>query len=73
MSGRFKAGSGSRLLLIYFPDKRRAGSLQITCELHCVLMPCKWHLGGENLNQAWFIIRIGAANMPAMNTEVIWG
>jgi hypothetical protein len=34
-------------------------------------MPYKWRFGGENLSQAWCIIRIGAANMPAMNTEVI--
>ncbi len=40
---------------------------------HCVLMPHKWRFGGENPSQAWCIIWIGAANMPAMNTEVIWG
>jgi len=27
-----------------------------------VLMPCKWRFGDENLNQAWCIILIGAAN-----------
>ena len=52
MSGRLKAGSTSRLLLIYFPDKWWTGPLLVTCGLHWVLMPCKWHFGGENLNQA---------------------
>ena len=70
-SGPLNAGSTSRLLLIYFPCKWWAGPLPITYVPHCVLMPYQWRFGGENLNQAWCIIRIGAANMLAMNTEVI--
>ena len=29
-----------------------AGPLLATCGLHWVLMPCKWHFGGGNLNPA---------------------
>jgi hypothetical protein len=68
-----EGGSTPRLLLTYFPDKWWAGPLLATCGLHWVLMPCKWHFGGGNLGQAGCIIRIAAANRPAMNTEAIWG
>jgi len=45
----------------------------ITCGLHCVLMLCKWHFGDENLNLAYNIIPIEAANMQVKNIEDTWG
>ena len=72
-SGRLKAGSMSRLLLIYFPGKSWVGRLMITCGLRCALMLCKWHFGDENLSLAYNIILIEAANMQVTNIEDTWG
>jgi transposase InsO family protein len=66
--GRLKVGCIWRLSLICSRGRLLASRYLATCGLRCASVRCKWPLGIGNQGLGCSTIRIGAANMPAMNT-----